>query len=51
MKYEAAPEVVEQAEEVLLYNELSVPEGSKCLITLEDGTQVWHNAVRHSATR
>ena len=41
VKYEAAPEVTE---EVPQYNELSVPEGSKCLITLEDGTRVWLNA-------
>lgn len=41
VKYEAAPEVAEQAPQ---YNELSVPEGSKCLITLEDGTRVWLNA-------
>lgn len=44
VKYEAAPEVAEQAGEVPLYNELSVPEGSKCLITLEDGSRVWLNA-------
>lgn len=44
VKYEAAPEVAEQAGEVPLYNELSVPEGSKCLVTLEDGTRVWLNA-------
>lgn len=44
VKYEAVPEVAEQAGEVPLYNELSVPEGSKCLITLEDGTRVWLNA-------
>lgn len=41
VKYEAAPEI---AEEIPQYNELSVPEGSKCLITLEDGTRVWLNA-------
>ncbi len=41
VKYEAAPEVAEEAPQ---YNELSVPEGSKCLVTLEDGTRVWLNA-------
>lgn len=41
VKYEAAPEVTD---EVPQYNELSVPEGSKCLVTLEDGTRVWINA-------
>lgn len=44
VKYEAAPEMAEQAQEAPLYNELSVPEESKCLVTLEDGTRVWLNA-------
>lgn len=44
VKYEAAPEIAEKAGEAPLYNELSVPDGSKCLVTLEDGTRVWLNA-------
>lgn len=44
VKYEAAPEIAERAGEAPLYNELSVPDGSKCLVTLEDGTRVWLNA-------
>lgn len=37
-------EIAERAGEAPLYNELSVPDGSKCLVTLEDGTRVWLNA-------
>ena len=44
VKYEAAPEIAEKAGEAPLYHELSVPDGSKCLVTLEDGTRVWLNA-------
>ena len=44
VKYEAAPEIAEKAGEAPLYNELSVPDGSKSLVTLEDGTRVWLNA-------
>ncbi|MFR9251032.1 MAG: FecR family protein [Alistipes shahii] len=44
VKYEAAPEIAEKAGEAPLCNELSVPDGSKCLVTLEDGTRVWLNA-------
>lgn len=44
VKYEAAPEIAEKAGEAPLYNELSVSDGSKCLVTLEDGTRVWLNA-------
>lgn len=44
VKYEAAPEIAEKAGEAPLYNKLSVPDGSKCLVTLEDGTRVWLNA-------
>lgn len=41
VRYEAEEQV---APEVAAYNELAVPEGSKCRITLDDGTEVWLNA-------
>ena len=41
IRYETAPET---APEVAACNELSVPEGSKCRITLDDGTSVWLNS-------
>ncbi len=44
VKYQAAPEASGETGEAVPYNELSVPEGSKCLVTLEDGTRVWLNA-------
>lgn len=44
VKYETASEISESTGETPLYNELSVPDGSKCLVTLEDGTRVWLNS-------